>query len=83
MGLRTQLLGSLIRKQFEEHSDELRAEVDRVKSIRSVADAKTYAAEKGGEAKEMWREHGPAVKSAVRREWERLRKRWQDDDGSR
>ncbi|GAB6175854.1 hypothetical protein JCM16814_07450 [Desulfobaculum senezii] len=80
MGMKKKMFGWAIRKQIEAHSDEIQAEVERVKGIRSVSEAKDYGKEKIGQAREVWQEHGPGIKDAAQREWDRMKKRLKDAD---
>jgi len=73
MGAKSRLAGFMIRRTLAEHKDEIRAEIERVKSLRSRADISAWAREKGGELKELWRERGPEVKELLKREFIRLR----------
>jgi len=80
MNPKSKLIRWAIRKKIDEHSDEIAAEVKRIKSMRSVSEFREYGAEKGGELKELWRERGPEVKKLIKDEYQRIKKRQSDKD---
>lgn len=75
MNPKSKLIRWAIRKKIDEHSDEIAAEIKRIKSLRSAREIREYGAEKGGELKELWRERGPEVKKLIKEEYERIKKR--------
>jgi gas vesicle protein len=75
MSAKSKLIGWAIRKKIDEHSDEIAAEIKRIKGMRSVREFREYGSEKGGELKELWRERGPEVKKLLKDEFERIKER--------
>jgi hypothetical protein len=73
--MRKQLLRWAIRKKIDEHSDEIAAEMARIKKMRSMREFREYGIEKSAEAKKVWRERGPEVKKLLKDELERYKER--------
>jgi predicted NAD-dependent protein-ADP-ribosyltransferase YbiA (DUF1768 family) len=72
-GARTRLIRWAVRKKLEEHSEEIEAEMARIKSMRSVEEFKAYGREKGGELRKLWTERGPEVKRVLIEEYARFK----------
>lgn len=62
-----------IRKKIDEHSEEIQAEITRIRSLRSIAEFKAYGGEKGAELKKLWQERGPEIKRALKEEYARFK----------
>lgn len=73
--MKKQLLRWAIRKKIDEHSDEIAAEMVRIKKMRSLREFREYGIEKSAEAKKLWRERGPEVKKLLKDEMERYKDR--------
>ena len=73
--MKKQLLRWAIRKKIDEHSDEIAAEMVRIKKMRSLREFREYGIEKSAEAKKIWQERGPEVKKLLKDEVERYKER--------
>lgn len=79
--MKKHLIRWAIRKKIEEHSDEIEAEMKRLKGMRSVSEFKSYGLEKSAEFKELWKERGPEVKKLLKEELERYKARREKKEG--
>lgn len=75
------LIRRAIRKKIDEHSEEIEAEKERIRSLRSFNEFKSYGREKGAELKKLWRERGPEVKRVLKEEYERYKAERAKKDG--
>jgi hypothetical protein len=75
MKAKSWLLRRAIRKKIDEHADEIEAEKERLKKMRSMREFREYGVEKSAEFKKLWRERGPEVKKLLKDELERYRER--------
>lgn len=73
MGMRSKVLGWALKKEMERHGPAIRAEIDRLKSIRTMAELKAWGAEKGGALMVLTRERGPEFMAFIKAEWARMR----------
>ncbi|MBU1002083.1 MAG: hypothetical protein KKE73_06135 [Proteobacteria bacterium] len=71
MGLRDKFMGWAMRKELERHGPAIRAEIDRLKSIRTLAELKAWGSEKGGALKLLSRQRGPELLAFIKAEWAR------------
>ncbi|WP_126378958.1 hypothetical protein [Desulfovibrio ferrophilus] len=79
--MRNKLLGWAMRKELERHGPAIRAEIDRLKSIRTLAELKVWGSEKGGALKVLAHERGPELLAFIKSEWARMRESY--DKGGR
>lgn len=75
MGIRTKLLKMAVQRELERHGPEIRAEMDRLKNIRSLDELKVWGREKGGAIGVLVRNHGPVVLDFIKAEWGKLKDR--------
>lgn len=73
MGMKSKMLGWAMKKELERHGPAIRAEIDRLKSIRTLAELKAWGSEKGGALKVLTRERGPELLAFIKAEWARAR----------
>ena len=73
MGMKKKFLGWAVRKELERHGPAIRAEINRLKSIRTLAELKVWGREKGGALGALTRERGPEVLAFIKAEWGRMR----------
>lgn len=71
MGLKDKFMGWAQRKELERHGPQIRAEIDRLKSIRTLAELKAWGNEKGGALKTLSHERGPELLAFIKAEWAR------------
>lgn len=67
MTMKSKVIMWAVKRELERHGDDIRAEMDRLKSIRTLDELKSWAGEKGGALRELVRRHGPEVLAFVRR----------------
>ena len=57
-----------VRRALREHADEIRAELERLRGVRSLPELRAWAAEKGGALAGLVRRHGPRALAVLREE---------------
>lgn len=68
MSMRHKLILWAVRRELREHGDEIRAELERLRAIRSLPELRAWAAEKGGALAGLVRRHGPRALELLRTE---------------
>ncbi|WP_461208365.1 hypothetical protein [Desulfocurvus sp. DL9XJH121] len=71
--MKRKLLGWALRKELERHGPAIRAEIDELKSLRTLAEIKAWGAKKGGALGVLARERGPELLAYIKAEWRRMR----------
>lgn len=68
------LLSWALRRELKRHEPAIRAEIDRLKAIRTLDELKVWGREKGGALGVLARERGPELMAFIKAEWARMRK---------
>lgn len=72
MGMRSKFLGWALRKELERNGPAIRAEIGRLKSLRTLDEVKAWGREKGGELGVLARERGPELMAFIKAVWRRM-----------
>lgn len=72
MGMRSKVLGWALKQELKRHGPAIRAEIDRLKSIRTLDELKVWGREKGGALGVLARERGPELLAFIKQEWKRM-----------